>query len=137
MPDGDPRPRLMPVPDPDPVTRSDSESAKGASAGVDPQGASSPTPTEASGERSRRWLSILLILAIAVLVGLYGAALRDNARLETSVKQLEGELAGAQAQIGAYEIHLDDVRAGVGGVSAQLEVLEGILERGPESPPGF
>ena len=91
---------------------------------------------EREGESRRRWLSVLLILVFALLVGLYGSALRDNARLESQVQKLEGDLAGAQARIGAFEVHLDEVRAGVHGLSAELESLEGLLERGPEPPPG-
>ncbi len=101
-------------------------------------------PGESSGAAARphvrtlathsAWLPLLLAGLLVVCVGLFAWEARHSARLESQVKALSEELAGARERIQAYEQRFADVRAQVDAVSEKVAELNALLSEDLEVP---
>lgn len=83
---------------------------------------------EAKGRGAGFWL--LVAIAIAMTAGLLVQTQRAG-ELEGTVDALEGELFTTQTALEAYETRFEEVRDSVGGLQAQLEALNALVNADP------
>jgi hypothetical protein len=103
----------------------------------DPAGdAPDATPDETSGEPTGRgaafWL--LVALALAMTAGLVVQTQRAG-ELAGTIEALEGELFTTRTALDAYQARFDEVRDSVGGLRAQLEALNALVNADPLADP--